>query len=358
MHDIDQYHMFMDLCHEVENYDREEEPAKEEDDYTMCPKCNVRCGEDDYELVCPNCGLTRRWDSDISDLYCKSIELNYNTWENQFNLFSIVGKDVRGLRTCLKLFNSSYDAYRDQEWRSQLEQKLKSYTGLPIPDSVVITTLQYFKAIKEAEIIYRGRGAWYIMGACMVNAFIANQIPRKREDICEIVGIDKTNLSYGENQIIKLNNHGIIDIPVNKLSYETYLLSYMQKLEIDERFLDFLINIINLAEIRFVHIRSETWAITKCVGVIYFLCQCTDLRNYITKETISKKCQISQSTFMRYYNLLVENVHLFRKLFRDHNIPYKREWVPKTIKKLKELRDLKLKRASVPYVYFALGYSL
>lgn len=329
------------------------ESAPEEPKYEICKDCGVKCFEDRFELVCPQCGYSRPWESDTSDLYCKSIEQNHNTWNNQYFTFNIVGKDVRGLRACLKLYNSSYYAYRDQLWRSRLEEKLKAYKGVPVPDAVVVTTLHYFKMIKDAEIIYRSKGAWYIMGACMVNAFSENGIPRKRQDICDIMGIEKTDLSLGENQIVKLNSHGVIDINITSLPYETYINSYLEQLDIAETYADFAIDVINMAEHRYVHIRSETWPITKCVGAIHFLCQCTELRYKVSKEDISTKCQISQSTFMRYYNLLVENAHLLRPIFHKYRVAYRREWLPATTRKLDELRKPK---PPAPYVYAKLGY--
>ncbi len=302
----------------------EEKPAQR--DYRYCETCNVLCIETGCELVCPGCGEERPWHYDF-DFYSKNVEQNHNTSSNQFMNLIITGKNVRGIRNCLKMCGTDYYRQGELAIREALEKKIADQE-MDIPVEIIDKTLETYSMIKRTDIVFRSQGKWYIIGACMNYAFLEAGIPKNRKEICSLIGISEKKLSAGENQLEKLNEMEVIHLPFKPASQREFINKYLEKLGIPNSFDNFITDLIDCAERQYLHIKNESRPFSRCIGSIYMLCQCKKEFANITKEVISAKCQISKTTFIRYYKLLEENILLLAAVFIAHDIPMKESWRP------------------------------
>jgi predicted transcriptional regulator len=85
-------------------------------------------------------------------------------------------------------------------------------------------------------------------------------------------------------------------------------------------------DIINRSEKKNVHIMNDSRTTTKCIGAIFLLINRIRGLSHITKDHIVKECNISKSTFIRYYNLLMTNYKIIKPVFKKHKIPMPTDW--------------------------------
>ncbi len=315
---------------EFESYDFEDfdPPEIKECDYRLCPTCEVPCIEKSYELLCPNCGEERPWKYDF-DFYSKTIEQDHNTNHHDYMGFTVIGKNVREIRNYLRTCGPDYYRQSEAAIRDTLEQKIEDYKEVEIPDFVIDKTLEMYHTIKCTDIVFRSQGKWYVIGACLNYALIELGIPKNRKEICAIVGISEKKLSAGENQLEKLNDLGVVNLPLDPAPQKTFILNYLKLLEISESYVDFIVDLIYCAETQYLHVKNESRPPSRCVGSIYLLCLCEKSLSHIDKDTIADKCSISKSTFQRYYKILENNIAYLTDVFVKYDIPLRPVWKKK-----------------------------
>lgn len=294
----------------------------EEKNYKICPECDVLCEEHGSELICPQCGCDRPWNYDF-DFYSKSIEQGHSTSNNEYMSFTVIGKNVRDIRNCMKMCGHEYYKQSELAVRATLEEKMEHYIDTAMIADVIDRTMAKYRAIKLTDIVFRSQGKWYIVGACLNYSFIEAGIPKNRKEICHIVGITEKKLSNGENQLEKLNDMGIVNLPLDPARQQVFIENYLERLGIECSYSAFVVDIVNCAEAQFLHIKNESRPNSRCIGAIYMLCQCKKEFAHITKEVISKECDISKSTFQRYYKLIEKNMAYLASVFVKHGVPIK-----------------------------------
>lgn len=296
--------------------------APERSDYNLCPLCHTSCKISGTMIVCENCGTERAWDSHSNDLYSISIEQNYNTMNNSFMTFSIVGMNSycynrSFLKTC-----ADYSAYRNHTNKKDIVNRIYQYEGNKPPHNIINATVELFEHIKNKGYVYRGDGKLGVIGACLYYTSIQHNLMRTHKEISAIMGIDEKFIGQGDRILQELNEMGLIDIPTNNKPLLGYLATYLPKLGIPEKYKQFIIDTLSRAERKHLHINHESRITTKVIGVIYLLTKRVPELHHIKKEAISEACNnISKATFIRYYTLIIDNHVIMKKVFRKHKIP-------------------------------------
>lgn len=296
-------------------------------DNKLCPICNVACKIYDIYIICEKCGMEREWDIHSSNLYSMTIDQNYNTSNNSFMTFSIIGVNSYHynrsfLKTC-----ADYSAYRNNNNKKEIINKIYQYEGNKPPHNIINATADLFDQIKNKGYVYRGDCKLGVIGACLYYASIMNNLTRTPKEICLIMNIEDKFLSAGDRILQELNELGIINIPTNHKPLHDYLNQFFPALEIPDKYKQFVIDIISRAERKHLHIRNESRITTKIVGCIYLLTQRIPELRHIKKDTVSLECnKISKSTFIKYYTLIMSNPRAICKVFRRHKIRQPSEW--------------------------------
>jgi transcription initiation factor TFIIIB Brf1 subunit/transcription initiation factor TFIIB len=222
--------------------------------------------------------------------------------------------------------SSDYYKQTEEALRKIIEEKMELMKE-EIPDFIITKTLEMYSSIRNTEIVFRSQGKWYVIAACMNYAFIEAGIPKNRRNICNIIGITERKLSAGENQLEKLNDIGIINIPLDPAPQHTFLEKYFTVLDIPFIYIDFIVDLILCAESKYLHIKNESRPNSRCIGCIYMLClRVPELTHKSNKDALAKKCNISKSTFLRYYRTLEKNIVYLSEVFVKHDIKLSSAW--------------------------------
>ena len=301
-------------------------------DYTICPTCNIKRFIGDGVMRCHKCGLEAKLIDD-DDKYSASIEKDYNVSKNSFMSFNIVGKNSycyqrSFLKTC-----ANYSSFRKNNNRKEMYDHNYQHTGKKIPKNAIKLSIELFSKIKEKNFVYRGNGKKGVLGACLFYACVIHNITKTPREIASVMGIEERFLSQGDRIVQEHNEAGIINIPTTLRPLRDYVDQYFPALGIPDKYKIFVIDIIEKSERKNVHIRNDSRTTTKCIGAIYLLITRIKSLQHITKDDIVVECNISKSTFIRYYNLLLANYLILKPVFKRHRIPQPNHWRTKTKKK-------------------------
>ncbi len=295
--------------------------------YNICPECQIPCKINDIFLICEQCGWQREYDCHTHDNYSLSIESNYNTTNNSFMTFNIIGTNSYYYNRSLLKTCADYTSYRANSNKKDIINKIYQYEGNKPPLNVINETADLFDKIKQAGYVYRGDGKLGVIGACLYYISIKNNLTRSPKEVAKIMGIEERFLSQGDRILQELAELNVIEIPTNYKPLNDYLNTFLPCLYIPEKYKYFIIDIIERAERKHLHIGHECRLTTKIVGVIYILTLRVPELKHIKKDTISAECNnISKSTFIKYATLIFDNYKLMKKPFRKWKIPMPVEW--------------------------------
>ena len=294
-------------------------------EHGICPKCNVKGLVRGVSIVCEKCGI------EISDhggenTYNHASSQDHNTTNNSFMSFNVVGKNSycyqrSFLKTC-----ANYSSYRKNNNKKELYNYNYQYKGNKIPKNAIKSAIELFSTIKQHGYVYRGSGKKGVVGSCLFYACYMLHITKTPREIANIMNIEERFLSQGDRVVQSLNELGIIEIPSILRPLNDYIKQYFSALKIPDKYTQFIIDLINRAERKNIHIKNDSRTTTKAIGAIYLLsCRVSDLK-HITKEKIIKECNISKSTFIRYSNMLTDNFKLVKPVFVKHRIPQPNCW--------------------------------
>jgi transcription initiation factor TFIIIB Brf1 subunit/transcription initiation factor TFIIB len=293
--------------------------------FNICPKCNVEGKVTDGSIQCVECGLVIPVFDDLNN-FSYSVEKDHNTSDNSFMSFNFIGKNSycyqrSFLKTC-----ANYSSFRKNNNRKDLYNYNYQYEGKKIPKNVIKLAIELFSTIKENNYVFRGNGKKGVMGACLFYSCVINNVTKTPREISSIMEIEERFLSQGDRIIHELNEKGIISIPTILRPLNDYLDQYFPALGIPNIYKQFVIDLINKAEKKNIHIQNDSRTTTKSIGAIYLLTMRITELKHITKDQIVKECNISKSTFIRYYNLLIANYKIIKPVFKKHKIPQPNSW--------------------------------
>lgn len=293
--------------------------------FTICPKCNTEGKINDGSVYCVSCGLETIV-LDDTNKFNFTADKDHNTSDNSFMSFNFIGKNSycyqrSFLKTC-----ANYSSFRKNNNRKDLYNYNYQYEGKKIPKNAIKLAIELFSKIKEHNYVFRGNGKKGVLGACLFYACVMNHITKTPREISSVMDIEERFLSQGDRIVQELNEKGIITIPTILRPLKDYLDQYFPALGIPEHYKQFIIDIIDRAEKKNLHIVTDSRTTTKAIGAIYLLINRISSLKHITKDNIVKECTISKSTFIRYYNLLLINNKIIKPVFKKHKIPMPVEW--------------------------------
>jgi transcription initiation factor TFIIIB Brf1 subunit/transcription initiation factor TFIIB len=293
--------------------------------FNVCPKCNIEGINNGITIVCEECGLELS-ESESHGHYSYTMTQDHNTSNNSFMSFNFIGKNSycyqrSFLKTC-----ANYSSYRKNNNRKDLYNYNYQYEGNKLPKNVIKLAIELFSIIKEHGYVFRGCGKRGVLGSVLYYAANILHVTKTPREIANIMNIEDRFLSHGDRIVQELNELGIINIPNILRPLDDYVNQYFSALQIPIKYKGFVIDLINRAEDKNIHIRSDSRTTTKAIGAIYLLsCRSRNLK-HITKEKIVKECMISKSTFVRYANLLRSDYKIIKCVFIKHNIPMENSW--------------------------------
>jgi len=252
---------------------------------------------------------------------------NYNTSSDSATPIKVSGPGTNQLQRKLQCKTSEYTKVQYREL-VRLMENLVAKSKHDIPKNVIMATAKLYHEIQKKRIIKRGAVFHGAMCACMKEMCDKNGISRKRRVLIEIFKIEPSDLSVGEKFIEELKSTGKLDrslFPDETKTEETRINGFIKAYFIDlniplpeeivpalgyENFntdvehpdyYDFVERLIRFS-IKF-KVAMSSIASSKCAGALFMLAtRCPGLK--ITVQKISKVCDISISTFKRYYTVI------------------------------------------------------
>lgn len=310
------------------------------------------------EFVCADCGsidiIVGGNIEDIAGVSNISMS-NYNTSSDSATPIKVSGPGSNQLQRKLQCKTSEYNKVQYRELLRLIENSVAK-SKYNIPKNVVNDTAEMYHEIQKLHIIKRGSVFHGAMCACMGKMCDRHGVSRKRRELISIFGIQPSDLSHGEKLIEYMRSTGRLDrkwfpneIKVESSRIKGFLISYFIDLKIPlpediapaSQPDDFTITLAHPNYYGFVErlirfsikfkIAMSSVASSKCAGALYLLAtRCPELK--ITVQKISKVCDISISTFKRYYTVMQDLLNTndvqkkrlrnkLRHLFHKYQIP-------------------------------------
>lgn len=297
-------------------------------------------------MICQDCGLeiTGMFGTTIEDEMTSTQDSNVHN--KGFIAMKIVGKGSYGYNRNLLKNCADYARYSKTKTLKELKHWNTQNSNLQLPKNVIEYATDLFANIKEYCVVRKDikKG---VQGACISIACDANDISRTPIEIAKIMNIPEKFLSIGYRIILDLNERGIITIHPKVNPTCNYIKRYFELLELPDKYKNFVLEMINHADEEHLHVQFDSKNNTRCIGTIYMLItRIPELRNKITKEHIEKECDISKTTFLKYYTMLCKYYKKFIHIFIKHKIPIKSEWKEDIIKAFKQIKEKKKKEIS------------
>ena len=293
--------------------------------YNICPKCNIEGTMNDGSVFCPECGLETLIIDD-NNKFSFSSEKDYNVSSNSYISFNFIGPNSYGYQRSFLKTCANYSSFRRNNNRKDMYNYNYQYEGKKIPKNAIKLAIELFSKIKEKNYVFRGNGKKGVLGACLFYACVMNNITKTPREIASVMEIEERFLSHGDRVVQELNEKGVISIPTTLRPLNDYLDQFFPALNIPDKYKAFVIDVIERAEKKNIHIMNDSRTTTKCIGAIFLITNRVKELRHITKDIIVKECNISKSTFIRYYNLLLENYKMLKPIFKKHRIPMPTEW--------------------------------
>ncbi len=301
---------------------------KSEPCQSNCTTCNGLLTAQYDILVCNACGEEYGKSTTVTeDDYSTSAITDCNVNSNGFIAFKMKGKGSYGCQKSLLISSANYGKYSKMTAIKDIINLDIHSEKHHIPKNVIRHAIEMFDTIKNHGYVFRNGGKKGVQSACLYYACYAFGIIKTPSEIAQFYGIDEEFHSAGDRILHDLNEKGIISIPTKIKPISQYVDRYMELLGIPTQYKNFIIDLIDRAEKKSLHIRHDSKNNTKSVGAIYMLItRIAKLRNSISQEKIEQECGISKATFLRYYEMLDNNYKKLKKVFKRHSIPMPVKW--------------------------------
>ncbi len=324
--------MTKDIENEIEHFTNLQ--PQTEPKLNLCPTCNIAETEEiDNVFYCKSCGLERDVQSAVEDNNSSSFG-NYNVNTDYSLSFKMIGKNAFNYN---KNMMSASSDYTKQAKSNILKEYMNIIEGssISISKNVILLSTNLFLEIKNASSeVYRKDTKKGIMAVCLYNTCYHNEMAKTIPEIISIFKITLKIYNNGDKKIRELKEKKIIvfeDINTT----EDHLERYLELLKIDKKWKVFILEIIEKANSAKLHIIYDTKQDTRCIGVIYLLCDRHPDYKHITKEVIEKICSSSKNTFTKYCNNVIYNFYKkYRNIFKKYGVPMKKEWKKNYVKQI------------------------
>lgn len=304
-------------ANEFEDFGDEIPEIECKEDWKTCPECSIRMQPMKSSYQCLQCGRDTQV-LEQSGEFSASIVDNYNTNANCSLSIKIVGKDSYKYHKALLRTASDYSKIQSNNTNKQLNRFNSQSKDSKLPIIILKEAAELYGKIQKCNIVRRGNGRKGALGACIYFVCNMHNITKKPKEIAIFLNIEESYLSKGDKLLRRLHAEGKIDIPIHHDPKDAYILQYFESLNIDDKYKPFVSELIDRASQVDMMGENNSRISTKCAGAVYTLKIQESLK--FSKSDIVKYCKISKSTFIRYYEFLVQNRKLLKSVFRKYGI--------------------------------------
>tara|TARA_B100001758_G_scaffold247645_1_gene266357 strand:- start:565 stop:1986 length:1422 start_codon:yes stop_codon:yes gene_type:complete len=305
----------------------------------ICNNCNNFLDNNINISICNFCG-TKYHKENHTNIFNLTNSTDYNTIINSFTTFKVFGPNSYNIQKNLLRVNSNYKKYsKNLEYTKLMNLIYYTFDGKTIPKNVLKDSINIYTEIKninilnkkniDKKLVFRGANKKGVLLACVFVACRINKITKTSKYLCKATNTDEKYLSKGKNLIFGLICQKILILPNFNDPIIDYINQYFQILNIDDKYKQFIIDIIYKAKKKKINILIGSRDNTKVIGTIYLLVKRVKNLNHITHNIISEDLDISKTTFIKYYNILCNNFKIFKNIFKKHKIPMQNNWSEK-----------------------------
>lgn len=294
-------------------------------EFKKCPKCNIEYLLDNNMMYCKICGSEKDLNTDNNN-FSMSYSTTYNTSDNSFVSFKFIGKGSYAFHKSFLKTCANYSKYSHNNIIRELNNLVYQHNGNKIPKNIILLAAEMYNKIRFYGKVFRGDSKKGVMVACVYYACRINKITKTPRYLCTLTKTPDKYLSQGERILQDYIERRLLEIPKLDDPKIDYLSQYFEALKLPKKYKKFTIELIYRAEEKSLHIIKDSRDTTKCAGTIYMLCSRVPELKYITKEKIEENCDVSKTTFLRYYNLLCDNYKKIKKIFIRYEIPMPNAW--------------------------------
>lgn len=313
----------------------------------LCIDCNIKMKIVDGAVICDGCGLKREVNDDYcADNYNMSVDANYNSGTTTSVPFTFSGrKSYKYKKTILKCCSDASTS-SFQLIKKDILNRINIYNGNKPPMNVQLLCVELYYKIKESDksyldiinrdasvetkkkrLVFRGNGKWGIIASCLYYACIKEGLSRTPREISDIIGVDENYQTKGNKRLHEFYELGIIDIPIDAKIINDYISRFFPLLEIPDVYKQFIVDLIDRIDQKYLNINNEKRVSIKCVAAIYILCTRVPELSHITKEIICRECKLlSFAAILKHCHALYSNFKALKKVFKKHAIPMPVEW--------------------------------
>jgi transcription initiation factor TFIIIB Brf1 subunit/transcription initiation factor TFIIB len=285
-------------------------------DYKNCLDCNIQMQPNiNNTLTCPNCGFIKN--VIIENLEYEPSMAGYNTNENYHIPIKCIGKNSFQYQKYLRNNTSEYSRIQESTLKKILEKLNYQSEDFVIPKNIISNVLIQYKKIRETSKIHRGEILKGILGSLIYYECLKEGIIRKPKELAKWYSISENDLSKGDKILRELEEKGIIDLPINKDFNIEYIVSYLKRIDIDIKYENFLIELLN--QINELKIGNPNARLSTKIASLVFLLIISKKYN-ISADEIAKEFDISVSTFKSFYLEIYKNKTKLENIFTKYNI--------------------------------------
>ena len=340
--DFKEFNYFKDECIDNldNNYNKNTEVSKNKNDIfciqendnncikkknllRYCHSCNIEAVEDIgpiIKLICPKCGVEFQNINDKSVNFNTSIQ--YNTSKYNSVTTKIEGKDSYAHNKSLRGVCFNYNVWNSKRAVKYLNRCSYESETDKIPPYINEIVIAEFEKIRRRKT-FRGPVQVGIKAVLAYYICPLENLARKPSEMAKLHNIKEKDLSKADSIVREFIEEGVIDLQVNLNRYDGFIERYMALLDIDAKWKDIIVDIIERAEKKHLYVKKNPKLSTKCMGAIYLIINSVPtLKSRISKDEISTKCNISKTTFISQYHLLLNNNKKLKKVFKKYNLRF------------------------------------
>lgn len=317
MDDIDYMQILKDEFDEI--------VADAEPRHGYCPTCETPMQHIEIDYKCQTCGYTCVWEP----------EATTDIATGHFHICSGVNKG--------KFYNpiTDYSKTQKRTLNDQFTRLAAAYhdafpTSTPIPERIIDQAIEIYNGIQkfaiqrqsgavtlgekpgdgERKFVRRGTIKDEILGALIYYICQNENRSRRKRDIALFMKLTGQGFPRGEDIVKILAKQGVIALDLSEKPF-TYIERYLAVLQIDEKYIEFIIRMVELSDQNNICTRSQTSS--KIVGSISMLIRMLDLK--ITPKQIEAACDnTKKNTFDKFVKEILSNMKIFAPLFREYDL--------------------------------------
>ncbi len=275
----------------------------------VCDECKEHLEIYDSQLVCISCGQC----VDVMSEQDEAVS-NYNNDPNASSTLKIVGLTAKAHQKHHIQITSDYRKKRVSDSRSEFEALYAKSTAVERPPvDIYRRASDLFNKIQEGQVNRSGKRIG-IKVACVYFEADRAGMTKERNALAQMHNITATLLNQGIDMLERLHADGIIDIPVQTQNAMSFITQNFKKYDIDLKYVGFVSDFVKCAEKN--HISPSSGINPKCVGTIFLLAKLLN-RNDVIKK-LAESCEISKTTYTRFYTTALEHHRTFRSVFKNH----------------------------------------